>query len=498
MMKPGSLIAAAFASTLVACAGSGSVPAIHGGATSSAVAEIASKVHLTPKKATFAQGTTFPVRVSEKDYTGTFTAVSKGAGACKKIATWSPAKGKGPNYIVKIKGLYPGGCSIVFADAAKHKATLVVTVQPVPLDYIYGVNYASNDVSQVAFESDGSLKPIAPNYPLGSTCSGPNAIALDPAGDLAFIACYATGTVVALNVNAKDHTVGASSIAPQPAPSALSVIVPTTGAANTVYVDGSGQYTGSIDAFRYSSTALTPVATYSTPGSYPDEMALDTNGTASTLYVASGFDPETCTGPYTSGAVERWLQASDGSLTSQPSFAVCSIFYNLVVQNGNLFWAGPSQWGGFSLSNGTPLTMPPAPWAQFKGAGYEPDAMNVVTVGSPAPEAAGVLPGYGGTYANSVSAGDGNLYLNTYGGKTVTIPMASGTPSGGGNCTYFSVGLYLGSYDSKVRVSWLCWYFSNDDLIVVGQTSDGVTRTLWTIPIGNQPTGMTVQGMRTM
>ncbi|MBV8154896.1 MAG: hypothetical protein JOY98_10770 [Candidatus Eremiobacteraeota bacterium] len=481
-------------SLLAGCAGSSGVtpPPV------TPFAALQATISVKPTKLNVPQGASATVTVSEVNYTGTFTAKSRGKDACKGIATYAPAQGKGPKLKVKFTGTQPGSCTIAFSDASKHVAKLPVTVLAVPLDYVYVVNFNSNDVAQYAFNSDATMKALAPNYKLPSTCVNPDAIALAPAGDLAFISCYASGSVLALKINPADHTLGASTISPAPVPSPLDAIAPASGAPNALYVDGGGASTGTLAAFTYTPNSLTALGTYSVPGPYPDELAFntDTQGN-STLYVASPFDPVTgCPNSYSSGAIERWSQDAAGHLAAETSFPVCASFYNVANVGGTLFWAGPSSWGGFSLSTNAPVPMPSVPWSAGQGPGYNPDALNAVLSQTKPSARAEALHGE----IFSVAAQDGEIYIQTRLSNGfwshVTVPQSGGLPGDGGNCTHVDPPLHRFGKKNE-SITWICWSFSGDYLLITGEDETGSRiYGLGKIPIGSAPAGQALFPVR--
>ncbi|MBV8723162.1 MAG: hypothetical protein JO277_13510, partial [Candidatus Eremiobacteraeota bacterium] len=428
-----------------ACTGGGVSPLSPG--PMAHLAAVSAAISLSPKTLKVEQGQSETVVVSESNYTGVFKATSSGASSCKGKATFAPAQGRGPKLTVKVAGEKPGSCTIAFSDASKHVAKLPVTVLSIPLDFVYVVNYNSNDVAQYAFNSDATMTALAPNYKLPPTCAGPDAIAMDPAGDLAFISCYATGTVFTVKIDPVKRTVGPSSIAPVAVPSPYDVIAPDSGAKNVLYADGGGTSTGTIAAFTYGTHSLTSLGAYTTPGVYPDEMALYTNAQgSSTLFVASPFDPVNgCTNNYTSGAVEQWSQDTAGHLTPQTSIPVCNTFYNVIAAGGYLYWAGPSVFGGYSLLTNSPLPSASPPWPAYGGPGYNPAAMSVIPLQPKPSQTRGKGPASApNSFDYGVYAGKGNIYIGYSGedspGKM--IPLAGGVTDGAASCTHLTAPVY--------------------------------------------------------
>jgi hypothetical protein len=128
------------AAALAACSGGpmrmlpvdgGAAPSIaHGWGAATVVHALephAAKITLSPTSlAILSTGTISAqtVKVTETGYTGTFTEKS----TCAKIASASPASGKGPTLSVKVSGLGAGSCDITFSDSAKNSAKLPITV----------------------------------------------------------------------------------------------------------------------------------------------------------------------------------------------------------------------------------------------------------------------------------------------------------------------------------------------------------------------------------
>lgn len=472
-------------SVLAACAGG--VSTLTPGPIAQFVPAL-STISVTPKKLNIAQGTSATVAVSEANYTGIFKATTSGTTSCKGKATFTPAQGRGPKLKVKIKGVLPASCTIAFTDAAKHTVKLPVKVLAVPLDYVYVVSYYASTVAQFVVTSDGKMSPLAAPYQLPSSCTGPDAITLTPSDKLAFVTCYISGSVVPIGVNAQ-HQLVSTPLAPEPAPSPVYAVAPATGTANMLYVDGGA----SLTAFNYSATMLSTLGTYAT-GSYPDKMTFYTDAQGhSTLYV-SAIDNVTCTNSYSNGAIEPWAQSTNGTLTEQSLLPVCATSYNVVAQGGALLWAGPTKWGAFDLTTKAPLTLASPPWASTKGPGYNPDATNPVTPVSPPPGATAPHTDFGDVV--SISAGDGNIYLESYSNGQFTtiqkIPLASGIPSGAGNCTVFQPPLMWFGFIK--HVNYFCWAFKGDYLVFYVITGTG-PQPLSSINIGGAPAGMTMRAV---
>ena len=92
---------------------------------------IGSAITVDPSDLSLLVDASASVAISERLYTGSITGASAGAGACDRIASWSPSRGTGPEFNVKITGLAPGSCSIAFTDGNRHSTTLSVTVHPI-------------------------------------------------------------------------------------------------------------------------------------------------------------------------------------------------------------------------------------------------------------------------------------------------------------------------------------------------------------------------------
>jgi hypothetical protein len=454
-----------------ACAGGTVPPASGPTAALDNVDAAAKKITLKPLKVSVAVGASVPVAVAEKRYKGRFTIASKGKTSCAGIASWTPRKGNGPRLTINVKGLKAGTCAITIGDTAKQTAKLPVTVTaPPPLDYIYTANYNSNDISQLVLNADGTLVALAPNYKLPASCLNPNTITLLPKQNMAFVTCYSSGQVLALNLDS-NHQLVASPIAPVAVARPAALLVPSSGVAARLYV--STQSTPvTLAAFGYSATSLTQLATYSTAQG-PAQMAFNTDANGvSTLYVAAN-DIEQCGGGSSSGgAIEPWLQDSNGLLTEQTVIPTCGVVTNVVAANGNLYWAG-AVLGGYSLTTSAPLVMPSPPWSVSQGP-YYPGAMNVISVQpAPAVAAARRSPKDDENTNFSIDAGDGNIYILTPSGAIAqTIPVS---PTGGttpaATCVDVSPAVEIGG----TEIAEICWSINADGIAVLGTTPDNTT-----------------------
>jgi hypothetical protein len=428
----------------------------------------AAKLKVKPPKLAPPQGTSQKVVVSEANYHGSFTSSSPGAAGCKGVASWSPQKGKGPSFTVTIKALSLGTCQITFADAAKHvvKLTVAVGAPPAP-DYVYVVNGGSNDVSQLAFNADGSVSAIAPNFPLPTSCTDASGIAVAPVQSMAFVICRSgSGEIVPINISA-NRTLTASPIAPVPVEDASAIIVPQSGVPGALYVSGNGPGAG-INAYAFTTSAITPIATY-TSANLPTQMAFYTSPhLVSTLYAAAS-DFAQCSGsPGVAGAVEPWQQNSDGSLTEQTIIPGCGNVGNVAVANGNLFWAGSTVWGGYSLTQGVKITMPAVRWPAGSGPAY-PTSMSTVEVQPSTAHA---------PTAFIVGASNGTLYVNSSENGSISIdPLLVAAPDVA-RCRQFSPSF---SFQGK-GYQYVCWSIAGNGLLVAGENGSTAT------PIGAFPT----------
>lgn len=114
----------ALALLLSSCAGKSAAPYLPPVVTPD-VRHVVAAIRFSPTKlALFGTGAASArtVVASEKGYGGLFTV----SNTCANVATVTPAKGAGPNLKIKVTPKAKGTCSIVVADAAKHKATLPV------------------------------------------------------------------------------------------------------------------------------------------------------------------------------------------------------------------------------------------------------------------------------------------------------------------------------------------------------------------------------------
>jgi hypothetical protein len=474
--------AAAICAALAACSpGSGSslTPASGVSAPDTLAPEAAAKPVVKPQNLAVPFGRSLKAVVSEKLYRGRFSSASKGPTGCAGFATWSPKSGKGPDFSVAVKGVKTGTCTITFSDATKHTAKLKVTIGAAPApDYVYVVNGGSNDISQLAFDASGTLVAIAPNYVLPPSCVGASGIALAPALNMAFVTCRsATGEVLPLNLNA-EHILTASPIAPIAIEYPAGIIVPASGPAGKLYVssDGAG---GGIGAFSISATAMTQFATYTTAND-ATQMAFYTNAhNISTLYAAAN-DYGQCHGSGgTDGAIEPWVQSSDGTLVEQTVLPACGAVANLAIANGNLFWAGNTVWGGYSLLQNATLAMPDPPWPAGAGPAYA-DSMSAVAVQG---KTASVAPAF------AIGAANSTLYINIKGsGAAVTtyhLPIESPDIA---KCHQFDPAF---SFQGKTY-AYVCWVIASSSMQVFGINA-GTATLLSTFPtLGTGPADLAV------
>ena len=114
---------------LAGCGGAtAAFPAASNGRASTELAAAANKITIAPAKIALAKGASTSVVVSENGVpTKLFTSESTGKRACKRIASWSPKRGKGPDLEVRVHGVKIGLCTIIFSDG-RHSARASISV----------------------------------------------------------------------------------------------------------------------------------------------------------------------------------------------------------------------------------------------------------------------------------------------------------------------------------------------------------------------------------
>jgi hypothetical protein len=149
-----------------------------------------STIAVKPRRLALLVGASGSVVVTERRYAGSFKTTSTGATACKGVATWEPATGKGPSLTVKVRGVAHGSCAIRFSDAQKHAALLRVLVRktsPSPSPALLFVADADNNAVK---EIPRGCVTAACVTTLGGGFSAPESVAVDYTGDVLVIANY--------------------------------------------------------------------------------------------------------------------------------------------------------------------------------------------------------------------------------------------------------------------------------------------------------------------
>jgi|SRR5579862_458473 len=333
---------------------------------------------------------------------------------------------------------------------------------PPPIDYIYVANYNSSDIAQLAIDPNAKqiVKLLAPNYKLPASCVHPDSLAPVPRDHLIFVACF-SGKILALAVR-PDHTVTASKIKPLPAASPLYIIAPHSGAAHVLYAS---LYPGAIEAFAYTSKSLKLLGKYSTGSIYPNQMAFYTNSAKqSTLFVAEPFASIPCPSAPSTGSIVGYSQNSQGLLKIHEAIPPCGSAYNVVVANDNLYWAGPSLLGGWSLTKNAPLPSPSPLWAASKGPPYYANDMAVVEP-QPTHKPAAVEPNGGSGSDVVIGANDDVIEIvgDSFQPEGATPPKGN-NPTQAVSCRSSSRGFHFGA----AIYQGLCTQAISDTLDVLG------------------------------
>jgi hypothetical protein len=124
-------VAIALFASLTACAGgiSSITPhAVANGPDAPATQSDVPHMTVTPSQLVLPIAQTRSVTVVERGYSGAFKVTSAAPNTCKRIASWTPARGMGPRLRVNVKGVAPGSCIIKIADTKNHNVMLHVTV----------------------------------------------------------------------------------------------------------------------------------------------------------------------------------------------------------------------------------------------------------------------------------------------------------------------------------------------------------------------------------
>jgi hypothetical protein len=362
------------------------------------------------------------------------------------------------------------------APSARLQPSLVLipATRATPIGFFYGVNFASNDVSQFVLQSGGRIRRIAIRYALPPKCHPDDIVLAGPYR--AFVTCYG-GPVVMLKIGA-DHTVASSGVAPVPVSSPLSIIAPQTGVPGRLYVDGFGK----LSVLAYTGASLRTIKTYKT-GFYPDEMTLYTDryGT-STLYVAAN-ETALCGAHNVSGAIEAWTQNRGGFLSRGDPIATCGRTFNVIAFQHYLLWAGPGALGWYDLNRSKTLSPPPPFWPAQQGPQYSPAAMSVSKpIASSAP----------GSWSVTTKTGQNVVDGTTF---TSSVTLAGRSPAtqpvAAGQCQDFALPTDPPSKALIVNGTayrQLCWHFEGNDLVVAGiELQSNATHVLARIGNGDRP-----------
>ncbi len=184
---------------LVACSTSGSSPTPRGAENAGALHPNASKIKIDEptEPVLLAVGEFTIAGISEAGYNGDFTATSTGNDACKKIASWSPRRGKGhPNFDLTVKALNLGSCTITVSDSNQNTAQLQIKVN---FESLYSFSGGSDGATPVGLVALGDAF-------YGTTNAGGISGDCPDTGNTTLYGLSGCGTVFDLKPSAKSPT----------------------------------------------------------------------------------------------------------------------------------------------------------------------------------------------------------------------------------------------------------------------------------------------------
>jgi NHL repeat len=289
------LLTIVLAASFAACSGSASpVPNANVSAEGPAMAlsmdenAAAAKITIKPSSITVLVGKSANVSVSEKGYKGKLS--SKASSACSRIASWTPASGKGPVLRVALKGKARGSCVLSFGDAAKHVARLKVTVETTS-----PTSSPSSSPSPAAtldpvplFVSTGNTGTSVVQIPVGCTSSScrtnvgggfvqPEGLSFDASGNL-YVADNSGGSILPLYEVPSGCTTPTCVVSIGGFPSSQAVTVDPSG---NVYLAADNLY-----EIPQGCTTQPCVVTVVTGLQAPTQLASDASGN---IYIADNY-----------------------------------------------------------------------------------------------------------------------------------------------------------------------------------------------------------------